>query len=110
MFFLYYLQVVHACYMFISNRGACVLCSCLCRRWSLKANKEKHLCSLMLKPGEPLWRNSKLQEVIGALEGKEGEECEEHDDYKKMEDAYIKTKTDDADYTLGALLLTLNVT
>ncbi len=44
------------------------------------------------------------------MEGKEGEEREEHDDYKKMEDAYIKTKTDDVDYTLGALLLTLNVT
>ncbi len=64
----------------------------------------------MLKPREPLWRNSRLQEVIGALEGKEGEEREERDDYKKMEDAYIKTKTDDADYTLSALLLTLNLT
>jgi hypothetical protein len=59
------------------------------------------------KLGKSLQKNLRLQEVIGALEGKEGEECEEYDDCKKMEDASIETKIDDVDYTLGAMLLTL---
>ncbi len=91
----------------LSNRGACVLCSCLCKRWSLKVNKEKHLHSLLPKLGEPLQRSSRLQEIVGALEGKECEEHEERDDCEKMEDASIETNIDDANYTLGAMLLTL---
>jgi hypothetical protein len=48
-----------------------------------------------------------LQEIVGALEGKECEEHEERDDCEKMEDASIETNIDDANYTLGAMLLTL---
>ncbi len=75
--------------------------------WSLKAKQEKCLRSLLSKLGESLQRSLRLQEVIGALEGKEGEECEEYDDCKKMEDASIETKIDDVDYTPSVMLLTL---
>ncbi len=84
----------------------CVCSLWLCKCWSFKVNKEKHLCYLLLKLGEPLQRSSRLQEVVGALEGKECEEHEECDDREKMEDASIETNIDDADYTLGAMLLT----
>ncbi len=91
----------------LSNKGACVICSCLCKRWSLKANKENHLHFLLLKLGNPLQRSSRLQEVVGALEGKESEEHEKCDNCEKMEDPSIKANTNDVDYTLGTILLTL---
>jgi hypothetical protein len=44
------------------------------------------------------------------LGGKEGEERKEHDNCKKMEDTFIETNIDIANYTPGALLLTLSPT
>jgi hypothetical protein len=90
----------------LSNKGVCVLCSCLCKHRSFKVNKEKHLRFLLLKLGEPLQRSSRLKEVVGALEVNESEEHEERDDCEKMGDASIETNIDNLNYTLGAMLLT----